>query len=251
MPESANTSFIPKRNPIKGSRNNAPRPIFIGTLLIRVFFFAVLIATVAVFAYQDKLNKDLDKEIVALNDAISSFSEERMQKILDIDNRLNQTRKRLNHTVSMYSLMDTLEASTLGTVRINNMEVKRLDDKNLTIEAEMRTDSFDSVLFQRGIIERDEKLSVTKYEDLTVNNPASSVVSAQARQQIDPQDTRFSVSFKAELAVDASLIPHRTPAQLGMSPQPAATETIMSEEEIFIEDDFGSSDTSSNPINNQ
>ncbi len=205
MPESSNTSFIPKRNPTKSSHSSAPR-IFIGTLIVQILFFAVLIAALGVFAYERKLNSDLSKEVLALNNVISSFSEEDMQKIINIDTRLAQTKDRLTHTVSIVSLFDAIEASTLESIQIKNLEIKRLDDTKLSIESEMIADSFDSVLFQRGVLKRDGKLVVTNITDMTLQNSSEEHDKLNESQTSTPEDV--TLSFKAELTVDTNLIPH-------------------------------------------
>lgn len=205
MPESANTSFIPKRNPTKNSHSSAPR-IFIGTLIIQILFFAVLIAALGVFAYERKLNNDLNKEVLALNSAISSFSEDDMQKIINIDTRLIQAKNRLTHTASIASLFDAIEDSTVKSIQIKSLELKRLDDTKLTVETEMIADSFDSVLFQRGVLKRDGKLVVTNISDITLQNSAENQDKATKSQTSTPENV--TVAFKAELSVDTNLIPH-------------------------------------------
>lgn len=213
MPESTNTSFIPKRNPNRNSRINAPQRVFIGVLIARIFFFAVLLATLSVFLYERMLKNELDSEVVALNNAIASFSEVEMQRILDVDTRLFQVNNRLAHTVSIFSLFDSLEKATLGSIQIQNLEFKRENDTTLTMKAEMKTDSFDSVLFQRGVLERNDKLVINEIEDLTIssqpkNQPANSRVTVVGGQ---PED--LNVIFKASMSIDASKIPHMTPEE--------------------------------------
>lgn len=205
MPESTNTSFIPKRNPIKNSHSKAPR-IFIGTLIIQIIFFAVLIAALGVFAYERKLSNDFEKEVLALSAVISSFSEEDMQKIIDLDTRLVQAKDRLTHTASIVSLFDAIEDSTVESIQIKSLEIKRLDDTKITIESEMIADSFDSVLFQRGVLKRDGKLSVTNISDLALQNSPEEKEKSSEVQTSTPEDV--TVSFKAELSIDTNSIPH-------------------------------------------
>ncbi len=204
MPESANTSFIPKRNPNKSVRRDAPRPIFIGTLIVRVFFFAVLIATLGVFAYEKKLNKDRDAEILALNNAIALFKEEDMRLLLDEDNRLFQASNRLKHTASIAAIFDSLELATLGPVGIQSMDLKRVDDTKIAIKTEMEAKTFDAVLFQRGVFEKDERLMVDRVGDLKLNYPN------QQSQSGNLISRDISIVFNTELSVPTNLIPHLT-----------------------------------------
>jgi hypothetical protein len=120
---------------------------------------------------------------------------------------------RLAHTVSIFSLFDSLEKATLGSIQIQNLEFKRENDTNLIMKAEMKTDSFDSVLFQRGVLERNDKLVINEIEDLTIssqstNQPTNSRVTVVGGQ---PED--LNVVFKASMSIDASRIPHMTPEE--------------------------------------
>ncbi|USN87548.1 MAG: hypothetical protein H6779_04010 [Candidatus Nomurabacteria bacterium] len=203
MPGSSNTSFIPKRNPIKDKRRNAPRPVFIGTLIIRIFFFAILLSAVGVYAYERSLNNEYNAEVKALNDAIASFNDESMQQVLDIDNRLYQAQTRISNTASIATIFSALEAATLKSVRIQSLNLKRVDDKHITIESHMETDSFDSVLFQRHVLENDDKLVISKIEDLGIVN------NTNGESGSSKKNTPLNVAFIADVEVDTSLVPHQ------------------------------------------
>jgi len=162
MPETSNTSFIPKRNPVKQKKANTPRPMFIGTLLIRIFFFAVLIASLGVLIYEE----------------------------------------RLRHTASVSSLFEAIELATVQTAQIESLTLDRVSDTEFEIESEMKTESFDSIIFQRGVYERDNKLEVTSIEELALNNPKENESSALQEENED------SVNFKAKLTISTDEIPH-------------------------------------------
>jgi hypothetical protein len=204
MTEPLNTSFIPKRNPNAPTRQNTTQRVFIGTLIIQIFFFSVLLASLGVFVYEKKLNRDLDAEISALNSAIQSFDKEQMQKVVDLDTRINQVDYRLKHTASVSAIFGAMESATVESVKIESLKLKREDDSKFTIESEMQTDSFDSILFQRGVLERDEKLSVTNINDLKLSNFKSG-----DKQATDKSASEFGVSFQAELSINSESIPHQ------------------------------------------
>ncbi len=234
MPENSNTSFIPKRNPTKTGRNNSPRPVFIGLLVVRVIFFAVLIASIGVFAYEKKLKSDLDFEIQNLNSVISTFNEDDLDEIVSIDNRLNQIKYRLAHTASITSIFGAIEAATLGTVEIDDLKLKRLDDTLFSIESKMKTDSFDSVLFQRGQLERNDKLVVTAISDVILQNEVETTDRAGVKV---PTSEKTVILFNAELAVNTDLIPH-----VPLS-EPSPIETLPVSESSQIAPDAETSDS--------
>lgn len=233
MPETqSGTSFIPKRNPKKPVKRNSPRPVFIGTIIVRIFFFAVLIAALAVFTYERKLERDYDAEVLALNNAINSFSESDWQKVLEIDTRLYQAKQRLDNTVSVTSIFDALEASTISTVTINNFELKRVDDSTLSINSEMTTDSFDSVIFQREVLKANDKLSVADVHELELSN-------GQSNQNQTNGET--SVKFIAELNVNPDTVRHLPVGQRNNA-NTIPVEAPLPSDESVIDGDIGISE---------
>lgn len=206
MPGSSNTSFIPKRNPAQKERQGAKRQVFVGTFIIRILFFAALLAAAGVFIYEMQLQKKLDAEIVTLAGAIGTFNEAEMQRVLDTNARLNQAKMRFSHTVSVSSLLRALERSTVGSVQVIQLGLERLDDSSYEVLADMKTETFDSVLFQRSILEDSDTFVVSQISDLvlTVPPPDNALYSLEtSSEEVDD-----GVSFKAILSVDTQLVPH-------------------------------------------
>ncbi len=200
MPEPSNTSFIPKRNPVKNARGSSPRPVFIGTLLIRAFFFAVLIAALVVFIYENRLNSQLDKEITTLNNLIATFSEVDMKKVQDANERLKLASDRLQYTASIRTIFEAVEDATVQTVQIDKLDINRLTNTEFEVVAKMRSGTFDSIIFQRGVMERSDKLIVSSIDDLVLNNP-------ETDQGGSPNDIEY-IDFRANLSVLTENIPH-------------------------------------------
>ena len=209
MTEPLNTSFIPKRNPNTPTRRTSTQRVFIGTLLIQIFFFSVLLACLGVFVYEKKLNRDLEAEVAGLNEVIKSFNEDKMKEVISVDNRINQVKARLDNTVSISAIFSALESATVQSVQIGSLKLERDDDSTISLEAEMKTDSFDSIMFQRGVLERDEKLTVTNISELKISNPQAKVSeSDKSAKRTEEKDKEFNVKFKAELAINPKYVPH-------------------------------------------
>ena len=202
MSEPLNASFIPKRNTNRPNRQSATQRVFLGTLLIQVLFFATLLATLGVFIYEKNLKEKLNTEIISFNNEISSFSEEEMKRVIDLDNRMNQVNNRLSHTASVTSIFEAIEAATLQSVQITNLKLVRTDDARFSLESDMRTDTFDSIMFQRGVLERDENLIVTRVSDLKIVNPSN----ADGSSAVGLDRT---LHFKANLAINTNDVPHK------------------------------------------
>lgn len=211
MTEPLNTSFIPKRNSNTPTRRTSTQRVFIGTILIQVFFFAVLLVSLFLFVYEKKLNHDLEAEVANLNEAIKSFNEEKMNEIVSIDTRISQVKDRLDHTASISAIFSAMESATVQSIQIESLKLKRDDDSTISMEAEMKADSFDSLMFQRGVLERDEKLSVTNIKELKISNPKAESVEVEKKtraSEVKEKPSEFSVKFKAELALDSASVPH-------------------------------------------
>lgn len=211
MPEPTNTSFIPKRGPIQKENRSGRRKVYVGTIIVRILFFAAVVAAGSVYAYERKLEANLNTEVETLNTHIATFNEKEMQRVLAFDERLKAVNYRLDHTASLVALLKAMEAATVDVVQLTQLTVERQDDKNFTVVADLKTPSFDIALFQRQILEDTDTLLVSSISDLSLQN-------------VPPSDPLFSsdatvaeevvVSFKADLTIDVDKIPY-VPATFG------------------------------------
>lgn len=206
MPGSSNTSFIPKRNPAQKERQGAKRQVFVGTFVIRVLFFASLLAAIGVFVYEMQLKKNVESEILALDAAIGTFNEAEMQRVLEADARLKQAKSRFQGAASMVALLRALERSTAGSIQISQLALERITSNSYDVEADMKTETFDSVLFQRSLLEESGTFAVSEIKDLVVQTipPNSGLYDIQ----VDSESLDSGVSFKAILSVATDDVPH-------------------------------------------
>ncbi len=211
MPGSPNTSFIPKHTSSKIERKNTPRQLFLGTVIVRVLFFAVLIAAVGVFAYERKLSSELSAEVTAFRNATKTFDaeEKSVQEVLSMDRRLIQANNRFDNSLSMVAVLDTLDRATVRTVELDSLEIEKKSDAEILMTAEVTTDTFDSVIYQRSIYEANEILRVTKFEEVTVNQSGiADIPTTPGSLSIRTGDTgNPTISFKATIQIDPTLIP--------------------------------------------
>jgi hypothetical protein len=224
MPGSSNTSFIPKRNPTKNIRTGVKKPVFVGTFIIRILFVATLLATAGVYAYKTKLASDLNNEIVRLDSAIAGFKEADLFRVMEVDTRMIQAKYRLAHSASIVSILDALEKSTVSTAEITDLTFERIDDKVFEVQSTMKTDTFDSVIFQREILESSDKLVVAEIDDLLLqavppNNGLYENITSSG------ESLRESVTFKALLTVDTEKISHQVVANSLVANQAPAAVT--------------------------
>jgi hypothetical protein len=208
MPGSSNTSFIPKRNPTSGSRQNTKQQVFLGSFVIKILFFASILAAIGVFGYEMKLNKNLESEILNLENSIKSFNVADMERVVEIDKRLSQANQRLQYSASIVSLLGAIEKSTSGSNQITELVLERKDDSTIELEASMKTGTFDSVLFQRAFLEKGEILSISEIDDLTLQNvpPDNGLYVSEYE---GTGEEKVTVTFKALLSIDTQNIRHK------------------------------------------
>lgn len=206
MPGSSNTSFIPKRNPSGGDRRNSRRQVYVGTFVVQILFIASLLATAGVFVYEYRLNKALDAEIVALNSAIGTFNEAEMQRVQATDLRLTQANTRLAYSAAITTLLEAIEASVADSVQITELAIERVSDDSFEVAAQIKTSSFDSVIFQRTVLDDSRTLAFAEIKDLVLENvpPDNGAFDVIEEQTVE----EFAIGFQVLLAVDQANITH-------------------------------------------
>ncbi len=230
MADLSNNSFIPKRGPVKRSRKTASRQVYVFTFISYILMFSTLIATAGVFLYSRYVDGQLQQEITALNTEIGSFNENDMEQLKQFDLRLEQAHNRLDKTVSVTSLFDVLEAATINTVQIDNLNLERIEDEGFMLSAFIQTESFDSSLFQRGVYERNQLIDTVEFTNLQISDLSTSLSTADAGAD-------SLVSFSASLGFALDSIPYIPVAPRLSAPVITAPDVLAPETEAGVEAD--------------
>jgi hypothetical protein len=207
MPGSTSPSFIPKRNPTQKSGSAGSRQIFIGGLLVKVGFFAVVLASGGVAVYDWQLKKNLDAAVLSLNEEMAKFNQEDMDRVVAMDSRLKKAEERMKNSVSVSAVLKAVEQSTVSSNQISELGLERLNDKVLSVTAEMKSDSFDSVMFQNAIFKESENLGIIGIEDFNFTNSEVEeefILNAGTNKD----DSEIELTFNALLSVTAEKYPH-------------------------------------------
>jgi hypothetical protein len=204
MPNTPNASFIPKQGPVRKVRKTASRQVHLLTMVSYVLFVSVLVASAGIFLYNRHLNKQLDNNVQNLGSAIGGFSEADMETVRGFNIRLHQAQGRLNNSVSIASIFDSLEEATLKSAQITELSIRRDNDTQVLVSAKVNTDSFDGSLFQRGVYERNSVIKNVEISDLTLVEEAE-------------DGTPAGVSFVAKITVPLKDIPYKV-ADLNIAP---------------------------------
>jgi hypothetical protein len=202
MPGSSSTSFIPKHTPNKGERKNNPRQLFIGTLLVRILFFATLISAIGLYFYVNKLNTQLSEVIGSFKSVASTYDSEQddVDMVTSLDRRLAQANERFKNGASLNALILAIEKATLSTVQFTDLQINRTSDSSIELAASLRTDGFDSVIFQRELLNQSDELKKVEVKDVSI------------QFAVDPEDPSKSaegdkeITFQASIEIDPSAI---------------------------------------------
>lgn len=223
MGEEKSGSFIPKRNPIRKSRKQDSKQLFIFTIISYVSVFAAVVASAGVFFYSQYTDSLLVEEVAALDTEIANFEDGEMQEVLAFENRLKQAAYRFDHSVSVRSIFEAIEDATIATVQFSDFSLERIADESYVITANLIADSFDSTIYQRGVMERNPQIS---------NVLIANVVSGAAGATGDDSDEGISaaaspapdeVRFDTELSFAVSDIPLEVQSQVAPAPAPVSS----------------------------
>jgi len=202
MADLSNSSFIPKQGPVKKRRRSASRKVYFFTMICYVAFFATLLGSAGVYFYGDLVDRQLEDEVIALNNEISSFSETDMQRVREFDLRLQQANDRLNKSASIVSIFNSLEAATINTVSLNSLSLERENDELFTMAVNIDTDSFDSTIFQREVYGQNNTVG-----SITIESLQSSGLDSSTLDDNDEEDGA-EVSFIAEIEIPIDAVPY-------------------------------------------
>lgn len=211
MPGSQNTSFIPKHTNNKSERKSSPRQLFIGTLIIRVFFFAVIFAAVGVFFYERQVIKQKGAAVDSFQAAVGNYNDEedKLQEIIKLNDRLNQATNILQNSYSLLPVLAAFEENMLQTAKITSFEFEKTDDQTLVLDLKINTDTFDSVLFQRELFAQSDTLKDFTIKGITINNLAED--NSNLSNKAPSSSGRGEISEGIDVEAIITLIPKDIP----------------------------------------
>ncbi len=229
MPDSGSTSFIPKHNSFRAERGGPVKHVFFGTIIIRVVFLATLLASAGVFFYERQVRGELMAEISRFQAEAGSFEvdTQRLTEIVAFDERLRQAEILREQSVSTRALLTALERSTIRSVQINSLELTREEAGEIELTADLNTDSFNSVIFQRSILNESAVLQAAQVRDVKVSF-ANETDGTNAGQNVGNE----GVTFSASIIIDPAAIPALVETTVG-APTPTALPNDEESAEIF------------------
>ena len=173
MPPSSSGSFIPKRNPSNKPFQGSHRNFFVMSMISYALFVAAPLASIAVFIYDRHTVTQFNRAVAELDTQISTFNEADFVRVADFDNRLQLANKLIASHVSIVSLLSILESTTAETVQFNNIEITRVDENAVSVEALLRTSELDGALFQRASYNAKDGIAKSEFSEVAFIAPES------------------------------------------------------------------------------
>ena len=207
-------SFIPKQNPVKIAQRGATRQVYIFTIISYVLLIAALLAAAGVYLYDRYSKRVLSNEVQNLSTAIASFNQDDMDRVIELDERLRAAENQIKARVSLRAVLMVLENATIDTVQFSNLDLSRTTDNEIEVKANINTDSFDSVLFQRRIYEAASDIASVKVRDVKMNFAKDGDTNTTAEKS-------STVNFSATFAVNDDAV-RVDPVTAGVPTSPAA-----------------------------
>jgi hypothetical protein len=169
----SSSSFIPKRTAGTKVRQKRTRNFFLLSIVSYACLIAAPTASAAVYVYQIYTERQFDQVVIDLDDAISSFSEAEMARVLEFSARLEAAQSLVNNHVSLVRALESLEQTTAAEVGFTTLAFSRTPDGSIRVAADILATNFDAALFQRGAY-KDENTEIANasLKDITFVPPS-------------------------------------------------------------------------------
>lgn len=195
------TSFIPKR-PTKGKiKTGGVRRIYVLSYLSYVFFFGTIIAAVGVFAYQLHLEATLEGHKQQLAQERDKFNQSDIERIRELNTRLQLASERMGAHVSLVSILQALESSVVNSIQFITFGYSRPFNTSPELSLSAHAENFDAVLFQREVLAQNPILSNIEFSEISLQRGG-----AEAQEGTTPTVSAPIISFKVLTELDPQLI---------------------------------------------
>ena len=200
------SSFIPKRGAARAKRKKPARRIFVFTLVAYSLIFASLLASGASYLYLNYTTSLLQEEVSKLNAEINTFSVSDLSVVSEFDLTLQRANNRLNNTASVATLLEAVDLAIAQPVQIESLDVERVGDKDMLVTAQVTAQSFDSTLFQRGLLNDTDRL----FDEVVFEDVSLAVSGQDEDTETTGGEDRNQVTFTATAQVPIESLSYET-----------------------------------------
>jgi hypothetical protein len=219
MENSQRNSFIP-RSPIKGTvKPRGVRRVYILTYVSYILFFGTLLATSGVFVYSITLDNQLSSEKARLSAERELFNQADLERVKELESRLKTSQNILDRHVSVHSILNALETTTLRPVQIDGFEYVKDSNNSLDLTLTARTQNFNDALFQREIFFSNGILNGAQVSEIKFEESDVSDASATTYEEVQFTLTKKLTVNEIPYTVDSDV-------ESDIEPEPGITEFI-------------------------
>jgi len=143
------SSFIPKNTVRTTTKPQNVRRVYIFTYVAFVLFFGTAIATVGIFIYDISIDNQIAAQQENLSKEREVFNQADLERVRELDARMNKAFGILDQHVAVHSIMDVLDAAILKSVQVTAFEYVKDIDNSLNLTLTLQTKKFNDSLAQR------------------------------------------------------------------------------------------------------
>lgn len=210
MPNTSQSSFIPKNNQVNRKKIGRRYNFFFITLVVYGLFIATPIASAVVFIYEKHTNNVINQTTRNLDEEIRSFSESDLLTVTQFNNRLIASSEVIENSVPINPLLQFFLQNAPQTVSFTGIELEAAGDGLVAITAEVESESFDYVLFYRDELLRNSAFTSSEISDVKyqgsggVTNEASGASGADQGETEQNSKLSYQVTFTVPIAFFAT-----------------------------------------------
>lgn len=209
------SSFIPKKTIKRGERVRKSSQIYILSYVAYAVFFATLIAVAFVFFYSNLLENKLAEKIAELDAQRVVFNQGDIQRIKEVERRLNIAEYFFNNHASPYKILNEIETYAVEGVVFKTFSYVRTLEGLIELTVSGASAKFDGVAFQSGlfqgatVFQSADFSSINKAGEFSINQTTSPNRNNNnnIQNQIDPNIAKLPVGFVLENTFEVGKIP--------------------------------------------
>ncbi len=197
MEQNFQTSFIPKK-PMIEERAVASRPISLFTITSIFIFFTVIVATGALYFYNEILTKNISQMENDLNLAKNRFEPSKIVQLQVLDKRLRAANEILSKHITTSPIFKALQSITMKTIGYTKFSYDFSDDsKNAKIIVKMSgvAVGYRSVALQSDLFATNKNLIDPVFSNLLLDDKGN--VAFDLEFSVDPDFVNYKKTLEA------------------------------------------------------
>lgn len=199
---SQGTSFIPQRPTGGKIKSRGVRKIYLLAMIAYILFFATVLAAGGVFFFKLAVEKDLAAQQKNLATEKSKFNQSDIVNVIEMNKRLTMAKDRMDKHISVLSILEALEHSAIQTVNFDSFDYKRPNDAAPVVTFSGTSDTFDSLLFQREVLQSNPILASAAFSGITLGI----VDKKDSTGKTVPGSSQRVISFDLQSDIPVSLV---------------------------------------------